>query len=118
MVKSPTLRCRRCDCLFTKNEEIWIIKHSGGKGATALRHLFICRHNLSNHHAVPHKNAFERRVQRFNATGGIIGNNQGKTPFAITPEKIERLEAFFEGNPIKSIATVIRELDIIFKRVS
>ncbi len=33
-------------------------------------------------------------VQRFNATGGIIGNNQGKTPFAVTPENIARVEAF------------------------
>ena len=114
MMKSPTPRCWRRDCSVTKEEEIWIIKHSGGRGATALRHLFICRHNLSNHHAVPHKNAFKRLVQRFNAKKGVIGTNRRKTLFAVTPENIARMEAFFEGNPTKSIAMAVRELDISF----
>ena len=114
MVKSPTPRSRRHDCSFTKEEEIWIIKHSGGRGATELRRLFIRSHNLSNHHAVPHKSSFERLVQRFNATGGVTGTNRGKTPFAVTPENIARVEAFFEENPTKSIAMAVRELDISF----
>ena len=84
MVKSPTPRYWRRYCSVTKEEEIWIIKHSSGRGATALRRLFIRRHNLSNHHTVPHKNAFERLVQRFNATRGVTGTNRGKTSFAVT----------------------------------
>ena len=55
MVKSPTPRCWRCDCSYTKDEEIWIIKQTSGRGATALRCLFVHRYNLSNHHPVPHK---------------------------------------------------------------
>ena len=79
-----------------------------------MRRLFIRSHNLSNHHAVPHKSSFERLVQRFNATGGVTGTNRGKTPFAVTPENIARVEAFFEENPTKSIAMAVRELDISF----
>ena len=117
MVKSPTRRCWRRDCSVTKEEEIWIIKHSDGRGATALLRLFIRRHNLSNHHTVLYKNAFKRLVQRFNATGGVTGTNQGKTPIAVMPENIARVQAFFEENPTKSIASAARESDISFRSI-
>ena len=60
-----------------------------------MRHLFVRKLNLSNHHAIPHKNAFERLVQRFNATGGVTSTNQGKTAIAVMPENIARVQAFF-----------------------
>ena len=60
-----------------------------------MRHLFVHRHNLSNHHTVPHKNAFKRLVKCFNATGGVTGTNGEKAPIAVTLENIARMESFF-----------------------
>ena len=80
----------------------------------ALRHVFVHRHNLSNHHTVPHKNAFKRLVKCFNATGGVTVTNGEKAPIAVTLENIARMESFFEENPTKSIASAACELDISF----
>ena len=100
--------------LVYQTRKIWLIKHSGGRGATALRCLFVHRYNLSNHHPVPHKNAFGQLVQRFNATGGVTGINQGKTLIAVTLKNIARVQAFFEENPTKSITSAAHELDTSF----
>ena len=37
MPKSPTKRIRRSDTPFTKDEEVWIVRHSGDKTQTELR---------------------------------------------------------------------------------
>ena len=111
MVKSPTLRARRKDSPFKKEDEIWIVKHALGRTPTQLRRLYETTFKIHPFY-IPSANAFARVVKRFDRTGGVTGVHIGSNPFVSTPENVSRTEAYFTANPTASIPKASRDLDI------
>ena len=75
-----------------------------------MRRQFITNFSVTNKHAVPHRSAFQRLVDRFDKTGGVTGVNKGQTPFVATEEAIKQTEEYFERNQTSSVAKASREL--------
>ena len=98
---------------FSKEDEIWIVQHSGFLKPTQLRRAFIKeRRSHNNHHKVPDPKAFLRLVRRFQETGGLTAQSKEKEAAHVTPENIKRVECYFTENTTAHLREASADLDL------
>ena len=88
--------------------------------ATQLRRAFVIEFlGAENHAKAPHRRAFQRLVQRFDASGGVTGRAKTEEDrrTTVTNENIRRVEEYFTANEKVSLRDAAADLDLSYTMI-
>ena len=76
-MKLPTPRIRYRNFTFSKEQQIWLIKHSATMNVTQLCQAFFVQFlDRTKHAQAPHRWAFQRLIHWFDLGGGVAGGER------------------------------------------